>query len=115
MAVGAMGRSIGHYVPFNATLTLTDDGCPEETNSSFLDVTVYIAGDANGDGRVNILDAVWVGKHWGKRCDDPGYPEPGRCCYYWTGDREQQDGANDCVINILDAVIIGANWGHVAW
>ncbi|PXF52802.1 MAG: hypothetical protein C4B56_04520 [Candidatus Methanophagaceae archaeon] len=108
----------GHYVPFNATLTLTDDGCPEETNSSFLDVTVYIAGDANGDGRVNILDAVWVGKHWGKRCDDPGYPEPGRCCYYWTGDREQQDGAdlnNDCVINILDAVIIGANWGHVAW
>jgi len=112
------GDPEGHYVPFNATLTLTDDGCPEETNSSFLDVTVYIAGDANGDGRVNILDAVYVGRYWGERCDDPGYPEPGRCCYYWTDDRVQQDKAdlnNDCVINILDAVIIGANWGHVAW
>ena len=106
----------GHYVQFNATLTLTDDGCPEETNSSYVLVNVYIAGDANGDGRVNILDAVYVGKHWGERCDTHWPPE--RCCWYWTNDRVQQDKAdlnNDCVINILDAVIIGANWGHTAW
>ena len=111
------GDPEGHYVPFTAMLTLTDDGCPEETNSSFLDVTVYIAGDANGDGRVNILDAVYVGRHWNERCDAGTWP-PERCGYYWTDDRVQQDKAdlnNDCVINILDAVIIGANWGHVAW
>jgi hypothetical protein len=86
------------------------------TNTTEFDVNVFIAGDANGDGRVNILDAVYVGKHWGERCDDGPDPEP--CCYYWADNREQQDKAdlnNDCVINILDAVIIGANWGHVAW
>ncbi|MCK4733385.1 MAG: hypothetical protein KAT65_13110, partial [Methanophagales archaeon] len=104
----------GGYLKFNASLTVTDDGCPEETNTNFTLVTVYIAGDANGDGRVNILDAVYVGKHWGEGCGSA--PEP--CCYYWALGREQQDSAdlnNDCTINILDAVIIGANWGHIAW
>ena len=106
----------GDYVTFNTVLTVTDDGCPELTNTTEFDVNVFIAGDANGDGRVNILDAVYVGKHWGERCDDGPDPEP--CYYYWTDNREQQDKAdlnNDCVINILDAVIIGANWGYVAW
>ena len=108
-----IGDPNGGYLKFNASLTVTDDGCPEETNTNFTLVTVYIAGDANGDGRVNILDAVYVGKHWSEECGSA--PEP--CCYYWT-DREQQDKAdlnNDCTINILDAVIIGANWGHIAW
>jgi len=110
------GDPNGDYVPFNAVLTVTDDGCPEETNTTDFDVTVYIAGDANGDGRVNILDAVYVGKHWGDHCSttDPC----ANCEGYLWGDEEQQDKAdlnNDCVMNILDAVIIGANWGHTAW
>jgi len=111
------GDPNGEYVPFNATLTVTDDGCPEESNSNFTLVTVNIAGDANGDGRINILDAVYVGKHWGDRCEDEAWP-PEKCCWYWTNDRVQHDKAdlnNDCVINILDAVIIGAMWGHTAW
>ena len=67
---------------------------------------MYIAGDANGDGKVNILDAVWVGKWWRVTCRDYAWEDP------------QPDGAdmnNDCKINILDAVIIGANWRHTAW
>jgi uncharacterized repeat protein (TIGR01451 family) len=109
------GDPNGDYVPFNAVLTVTDDGCPEETNTTDFDVTVYIAGDANGDGRVNILDAVYVGKHWSEHCSTTN---PCDNCYSYLWNEEQQDKAdlnNDCVINILDAVIIGANWGYTAW
>ena len=92
------------YEPFNVGLTVKDaEGL---ANTTVVQVNVYIAGDANGDGRVNILDAVYVGKHWNDECT-------GNC---WA--TEQQDKAdlnNDCVINILDAVRIGANWGHFAW
>jgi len=102
------------YDPFIAVLTVTDDGCPELSNSTEFPVTVYIAGDANGDGEVNVLDAVWVGRHWREECNhdqcDP--------CYGYLWDDPQADGAdlnNDCEINVLDAVIIGANWRHTAW
>jgi len=85
---------------------------------------VYIAGDANGDGKVNILDAAYVGMHWNDCCcaNCPCYPDP--CdtdvseCMEKLWDDLQQDAAdlnNDCNINILDAMIIGANWGHTAW
>ena len=109
------GDPNGNYVLFNAVLTVTDDGCPEMSNTAFFDVTVYIAGDANGDGRVNILDAVYVGKHWGEDCSTL---EPCDNCESYLWNEPQKDKAdlnNDCVINILDAVIIGANWGHTAW
>ena len=105
----------GHYVPFNATLTVTDDGCPELSNATEFDVTVYIAGDADGDGEVNIIDAVWVGKHWRGECSTTN-PCANCTGYLWDG--AQVDGAdlnNDCEINILDAVVVGANWRHVAW
>jgi len=99
-------------VPFNATLTVTDDGCPELSNSTEFLVMVYIAGDANGDGKVNILDAVLVGKHWRAACN-----ESVPCCgYLWDDEHaDEADLNNDCKINILDAVIIGANWRHTAW
>ena len=119
----------GDYVPFDVQLEVTDDGCPEITNATNFTINVYIAGDANGDGEVNVLDAVWVGKYWRKTCSgDPYDPMPDLCdgCedYLWnnTGlpleDNERADGAdlnNDCEINVLDAVIIGANWRHTAW
>ncbi len=108
--------SIDDYDPFNVVLTVTDDGCPEITNTTEFDVTVYIAGDANGDGEVNVLDAVWVGKYWRDECGcGDCLCEP---CYGYLWANEQTDGAdlnNDCEINVLDAVIIGANWRHVAW
>ena len=107
--------SIGDYDNFPALLTVTDDGCPELSNSSEFDVTVFIAGDADGDGEVNIIDAVWVGKHWREECATT-VPCANCTVYLWDG--AQVDGAdlnNDCEINILDAVVIGANWRHVAW
>jgi hypothetical protein len=107
-----LGNSSGDYVPFDVQLDVMDDGCPELTNNTNFTVNVYIAGDANGDGEVNVLDAVWVGKYWRATCND-GVP----CCGY-SWDDEQVDGAdlnNDCEINVLDAVIIGANWRHTAW
>ena len=123
----------GNYVPFDVQLDVMDDGYPELTNNTNITIDVYIAGDANGDGEVNILDAVWVGKHWRAKCEPcnpypEDYPEtlPDYCgcgdCEgnYWS-DVQAEDGAdgadlnNDCEINILDAVIIGANWRRVAW
>ena len=123
----------GNYVPFDVRLDVMDDGYPELTNNTNITIDVFIAGDANGDGEVNILDAVWVGKNWRAECEPcnpypDDYPEtlPDYCgcddCEgnYWN-DAQAEDGAdgadlnNDCEINILDAVIIGANWRHVAW
>ena len=123
----------GNYIPFDVRLDVMDDGCPELTNNTNFTIDVFIAGDANGDGEVNILDAVLVGKHWRAECEPcnpypDDYPEtlPDYCgcgdCEgnYWNDDQaaDGADGAdlnNDCEINILDAVIIGANWRHVAW
>jgi hypothetical protein len=42
-----------YYEPFHALLTVTDD--KPETNTTHFDVIAYIAGDANGDGVVNII------------------------------------------------------------
>jgi len=95
------------YEPFAVCLTVEDDG--SFPNSTFISVNVFIAGDANGDGKVNVLDAVWVGKYWRGTCNGGGD-------YVW--DDGQMDGAdlnNDCKINVLDAVIVGANWRSTAW
>ena len=95
------------YEPFNACLTIEDaEGL---INTAIVQVNVFIAGDATGDGRVNILDAVIVGREWGEKstCGDYCWKEQERA--------DRGDLNNDCEINILDAVIIGANWGHTAW
>jgi hypothetical protein len=95
------------YEPFAVGLTVEDNG--GLPNSTLTPVNVFIAGDANGDGKVNVLDAVWVGLHWRATCDGSGD-------YVW--DDPQADGAdmnNDCKINVLDAVIVGANWRTTAW
>jgi hypothetical protein len=95
------------YEPFASRLTVRDNG--DLQNSTFIPVNVFIAGDANGDGEVNVLDAVWVGKHWRATCNGGGD-------YVW--DDGQMDGAdlnNDCELNVLDAVIVGANWRSTAW
>jgi len=102
------------YDPFVASVTVTDDGCVPKSTTKFFEVWVFMTGDANGDGVVNILDAVWIGKHFGQTCDGA---EKDTCCgYMWSSN--QQSGAdlnNDCSINILDAVIVGTMWGHTAY
>jgi len=97
------------YDPFSVSLTVTDNADPHQLDDTVVfDVIVYTAGDANGDGKVNILDATIVGLEWG---------EETTCgAYCWDG-HERADKAdlnNDGKVNILDAVIIGTCWGHTA-
>jgi len=98
-----IGDSTGEYEPFSVSLTVTDDADPHQLdNTTSFDVMVYTAGDANADGKVNILDATIVGLEWGETTI--------------YGERtDQADLNNDGNVNILDAVIIGTCWGHTAW
>ncbi|MHC1601946.1 MAG: PKD domain-containing protein [Methermicoccaceae archaeon] len=83
------------YQHFNASLTVSDD--EGASNTTHLPVLVFMAGDANGDGVANILDAALVGLHWDAAYGSAGY----------------HDGAdlnNDDVVNVLDAAIVGLNW-----
>ena len=93
------------YEPLTVSLTVTDDLDPLIYDIITVPVNVYIAGDANADGSVNILDATLVGLRWGNTCTN-----------HWdensNGDRA--DLNNDCRVNILDAVIIGTCWGKTA-
>ncbi len=81
------------YQPFIVNLTVTDNNGLMNTSSN--KVVIWIAGDANGDGKVNILDASVVGLKWG-------------------GIEPCADLNNDVKVNILDASIIGLNWGKKA-
>lgn len=85
------------YDPFLVELTVTDDAAVTDTVS--LNIAVYIAGDANGDGVVNILDAALIGLKWNSHYGEANY----------------HDGAdlnNDDVVNILDAATVGLNWNN---
>ena len=100
------GGASGSYDQFEVILTVEDDGTPMMDNSTTMFVNVYIAGDANGDGEVDIFDATIVGLEWDAECVSGS----------WATDRKDQaDLNNDCVVDIFDAVIIGANWDHTAW
>ena len=94
------------YDSINVRLIVIDDLDPLINDTYILPVNVYISGDANADGSVNILDATLVGLKWGETCTN-----------YWEGndDGDRADLNNDCKVNILDAVIIGACWGNIAY
>lgn len=97
------------YDPFIAGLTVTDDLDPLINDAVTIPVNVYIAGDADGDGRVNLADAVLVGYAFGADCI---------CAdHCWAGNEygDRADLNNDCRVNLVDAVIIGVAWGHTAW
>jgi hypothetical protein len=83
-------------------------------------VIVYIAGDANGDCVVNILDASMTGLRWNANVDDGNYPG---VCWGMTlpsgnpsgpladmADRADLNNDND--VNVLDTSIVGLNWGN---
>ncbi|MFZ2071219.1 MAG: PKD domain-containing protein [Halobacteriota archaeon] len=101
------------YEPFDVGLTVNDDGGLIST--AILPVDVYITGDANGDGEVNVLDVVWVGIHWRATCNcNTGMD----CSYSYVWANPKADGAdmnNDCEIDVVDVVIIGTNWRGTAW
>jgi len=93
------------YDQFVVGLTVEDDGTLILDNTTEILVNVYIAGDANGDGEVDIFDATIVGLEWDRDC----------AVDTWTDRRDQADLNNDCIVDIFDAVIVGANWDHTAW
>ena len=98
------------YEPFNASLTVEDDGTPILDDTTYFPVNVSIAGDAKPDGIVDIFDAVIVGLEWDNTANFNG------SLYWWNNPRgDQADLNNDRVVDIFDAVIVGANWDHTAW
>ena len=99
------------YEPANVTLTVTDDGIPLMDGSDSIDVTVWIAGDATGDGRVNIADAVTFGMQFGATCEIG----PDGLRWYNNLEGDKADLNNDKRVNIGDAMLLGTCWGHTAW
>lgn len=89
------------YEPFEVSLKVMDDFGDSSTVNMY--VNVYIPGDANGDGVVDILDATITGMEWDSKCTDN-----------WNDQSDQADLNNDCCVDILDAVIVGTNWEHEA-
>lgn len=90
------------YEPFIVSLMVVD-GIGASTTVN-IHANVYIAGDTNGDGDVDILDATIVGLEW-----DHEYGTA-----KWADRSDQADLNNDGLVDILDAVIVGTNWGHAA-
>jgi hypothetical protein len=97
------------YDQFIVSLTVEDDGTPIMDNTTSFPVNVFIAGDANGDGIVDIFDAVIVGLEWDNECTCGDY------CWEGEPRADKADLNNDKIVDIFDAVIVGANWDHTAW
>ena len=95
------------YDPFIVSLTVSDDIDSLISDTTTIPVNVYIAGDVNGDGIVNIGDATIFGLQFGANCGDHCWEEND------YGDRA--DLNNDCWVNIADATFLGVNWGNTAW
>lgn len=81
------------YLPFIVNLSVTDNY--GTTNMLSQKVVIWMPGDINGDGKVNINDLSLLGIRWGS--SDP-------CA----------DLNNDGSVNIIDVSILGKNWGKTA-
>jgi streptogramin lyase len=87
------------YQPYNVVLVVTDSDFA--TDSTVIQITPWMQGDTNGDGKVNIFDLALMGLSWNTKYGDPDY----------------SDGAdlnNDNTINIIDLSTLGLNWGKTA-
>ncbi|AXG05530.1 PKD domain-containing protein [Haloplanus rubicundus] len=98
-ATSSWNDSTGSYDAVAYRVVVTD--AMDRTASVTVRTPVRIAGDATGDGVVNIFDAVAVGRAWQSRRGDPGYTDAA-------------DLNNDGVVNIFDAVAIGRHWQNRA-
>jgi hypothetical protein len=87
------------YLPFIVAFSVTDNN--GATKSINFNIQVYIAGDGNGDGKVNILDAALVGICWNSYYGMQSYDD-------------RADLNNDGLVNIIDASNIGLNWNKHA-
>ncbi|WP_255196396.1 DUF7282 domain-containing protein [Halorarius litoreus] len=80
------------------TVAVDDDGADATRELTF---KVYTAGDANGDGVVDIFDASTIGTAWNAQRGDAAYSDAA-------------DQNNDGVVDIFDASILGTNWNDEA-
>jgi hypothetical protein len=78
-----------------------------------MEVIVWIAGDATGDGRVNIADGVTFGMQFGTSGANIGNPD--KLCWEGVPEGDKADLNNDGRVNIGDAMLLGTCWGHTAW
>ncbi len=90
----------------NYTLSARADAVAGEleiSDNNFVDgeVFVKIAGDANGDGKVDIFDIYAISAHW--------YPGPPAGI---LGYNYEIDINDDGAIDIYDLRIANANWGR---
>lgn len=107
-----VGGEEGYYENFTAYLTVRDNGVPQLSNTTEVEVMVYIAGDTDGDGKVNIFDLACVGKHWGRSATGPTEI----CDYYWAEEQpDEADLNNDGDVDTFDAMIVGTNWNQLAY
>jgi parallel beta-helix repeat protein len=88
-------NSANGYEPQNVTVLVTDE--KDAVSKVNLSVIVYIPGDTDGDGAVNIFDAVRIGQRWQVSSDEAGYSSAA-------------DLNNDGTIDIFDATLVGQNW-----
>jgi hypothetical protein len=91
--------STGSYDPVTYAVVATNES--GVTDSTTLRTRVYIAGDVNGDGAVNIFDAVAVGRAWETTRGADGYANGA-------------DLNNDGTVDIFDAVAVGRAWQNRA-
>ena len=80
-------------LPFRVKVAVTSD-VSELTTEQTVEIIVKLAGDANGDGVVNILDKVTVRNAFGSNGENPA------------------DVNCDNVVNILDKVVIRNQFGQ---
>jgi hypothetical protein len=84
--------------------TVDSQGSVLESNETNNELTLEglhatVMGDINGDGMVNILDAVKISLAWGSTLTSP----------QWN---PMADLNHDGTIDILDATRIGLHWGQ---
>ena len=96
------------YEPFNVSLTVNDG--KGLANTTIVRVNVYIAGDANNDGMVDIFDAVTIGLEWDEEAEFCG-----NIWWYNNPRGDKADLNNDKIVDIFDGAMVGANWDHTAW
>jgi hypothetical protein len=106
---GSFKWNVNSYDPFNVSLTVQDDGTPILDDTDYLDVNVYMAGDTNGDGEVDIVDGSIVGLEFWAECSvgDNNWGSADR--------RDMADLNNDCEVDIIDASIVGVTFWDTAW
>jgi parallel beta-helix repeat protein len=87
-----------YTITANATIVLGETDTADNTYTDGW-VVVTIPGDINGDGTVNILDAIKLAGAFGSKPDDDNW-------------NPNADINSDDSVNILDAIILAGNFGE---